>query len=157
VSGRCWFDRKALSSLIAEANRHPIRETGGALLGWQDRSDTVVAAVIGPGPKAKHGLWSFEPDGAWQTAEGARIYAESNRTIAYVGDWHTHPRGAPRPSRTDEATMRSIAKDSAFRRPEPLSLIAGRGWIPRSRRWRIVVYQQLDGSLKPTPLIPYDL
>jgi integrative and conjugative element protein (TIGR02256 family) len=157
VSGRCWFDSKALKSLIAEADRYPIRETGGALLGWHDGSDTVVATVIGPGPRAKHGLWSFEPDGPWQAHEGARIYAESNRTIAYVGDWHTHPRGAPRPSRTDSATMRSIANDPAFRRPEPLSLIAGRCWIPRSRRWRIVVYQHLDGSLKPTLLLPCDL
>ncbi len=65
MPSRCWFDRRALNDLQVEARHWLIRETGGALLGWRDGSGVVVAHVLGPGPEAKHGFSSFEPDAEW--------------------------------------------------------------------------------------------
>lgn len=139
---RCWCDRRALDELYAEACRWSIRETGGALLGWRQEGHAVIAVTLGPGPNAKHGLSSFEPDAAWQLEEGKRIYVESGRTISYVGEWHTHPRGAPRPSRQDRKTAEQLATDPGFRAPHLLYAIAGKRPL-RGGGWRLDIYQWL--------------
>lgn len=131
---RCWIDRKVIDELHAEARRWVLRETGGALLGWHDETDVVVQMVLGPGPRAKHGFSHFEPDAQWQGNRGREIYTESGRTIAYVGDWHTHARGLPIPSRQDKRTMATIADDNDFRAPNPLSAILGRPLLSAVRR-----------------------
>lgn len=124
-----------------------LRETGGALLGWRDGPDAVVARGLGPGPRAQHGFRSFEPDAAWQVEQGRRIYRESNRTIAYIGDWHSHPIGALVPSAQDREAVETIATDPGFRAPQPLSaVVAGR--LAGRRQFRLTVYlwrgQQFD-------------
>jgi integrative and conjugative element protein (TIGR02256 family) len=152
---RCWFERSALDKLYAEADRRFFVETGGALLGWRNERDAVVARVLGPGPRAKHGLSHFEPDGKWQVAKGRAIYAASGRTIAYLGDWHTHPRGHPHPSRQDCKTACEIASDQDFRAPEPLYAIAGRPLRAFFRRsgWRLIVYVFQAGALRPVEIV----
>jgi len=153
----CWFERKALNELFAEARRWRLRETGGALLGWSEGDEFVVHRVLGPGPGAKHGFTYFEPDGTWQADKGARIYAESGRKIAYVGDWHTHPRGTPRPSRRDRNTANEIASDPSFRAPRPVYAIAARRLqlSPRAAGWRLVAYVR-DEELRPAQVQIYD-
>lgn len=158
VSARCWFDCGALETLFNEARRWPLRETGGALLGWRDGDDTVVARVLGPGPDAKHGWSSFEPDAAWQNRQGASIYADSERTIAYLGDWHTHPRGATAPSSQDRRTAEMLATDAAFRTPIPLYAIAGRPKWPRPHAsWRLAVFEWHSHELATTPMEVCDI
>src|SRR5680860_325725 len=147
---RCWIDETALSDLLAEARRWRLRETGGALLGWRDGADVAVACVLGPGPDARHRLRSFEPDGPWQVAQGRRIYAATDRTVAYLGDWHTHPFGWPTPSRQDETAARQIAEDADFRTAEPLSGIVGRA--PRGRP-RLVMHAWDGEALTPIETI----
>jgi integrative and conjugative element protein (TIGR02256 family) len=146
----CWIEPRALETLREEAAGWPLRETGGALLGWQKDNESVIAAILGPGPAASHGLSHFEPDTDWQQREGERIYRESGRTVAYIGDWHSHPRGGPNPSRQDRRTAREIAKDPGFRTPEPLYAIASKHWYELRRPdWRL---QVMDGWLRDTEL-----
>lgn len=155
---RCWIDRDALDDLHTEARRWRLRETGGALLGWHNESEVVVRQILGPGPRAKHGFSHFEPDAKWQGARGREIYAASRRTIAYVGDWHTHPRGAPVPSRQDRKTMAAIASDEDFRAPHPLSVILGcplRRAV-RHRPRELVVYVWDGTRLVPIEVLMFD-
>jgi integrative and conjugative element protein (TIGR02256 family) len=164
---RCWIAEEALADLWAEASRWRFRETGGALLGWRDGRDAVIARVLGPGLNAKHGFFSFEPDSEWQVEEGRRIYRESNRCVAYIGDWHTHPFASPRPSWTDRKAAKQIAEDPDFRAPEPLSLIVGRSWRSVGRSSRSgdrhrdvaldsqVVYVWRDDELDPLDIALY--
>jgi integrative and conjugative element protein (TIGR02256 family) len=139
---RCWVDKEALDNLHAEAAKWRFRETGGALLGWSEGDQFVVAKVLGPGPKARHGCRFFEPDATWQQGEGERIYRESGRRVAYIGEWHTHPLGAPTPSELDRETAQMIAEEPDFRSPRPLSAIVGRRWVDhlRGARPTLVVY-----------------
>jgi integrative and conjugative element protein (TIGR02256 family) len=138
---RCWIRRVALNELLGEARAWQVRETGGALLGWHKNGEYVIDRVVGPGPEAKHGFASFEPDGEWQAQEGARIYRETDRTVAYIGDWHTHPRGHPFPSTQDRRTARMIAEDKDFRIDRPLYAIAGRSLRDvAARRWRLALF-----------------
>lgn len=159
MPSRCWFDRRAHDELIAEARRWRLRETGGALLGWREGDQTVVARVLGPGPEAKHRRTSFEPDATWQYAQGRKIYEESGRTVAFLGDWHTHPFGAPRPSRQDQRTAVMLATDSRFRTPIPLYAILGRssGLRCSDRSCELVVYEVRAGELVPVDVELVDL
>ena len=142
---RCWIDERALAQLVRERRRFTLRETGGALLGWRDGNDAVVAFVLGPGPKAQHRLSSFEPDGPWQAYQGTRIYEATDRLVAYIGDWHSHPRGGLRPSGQDRVAAQQIASDPDFRAPRPLSAIAG-----RTSRFgcRLAVYSWIKDEFK---------
>jgi integrative and conjugative element protein (TIGR02256 family) len=136
---RCWIDERALGDLVAEAHRRRLRETGGALLGWRADADAVVAAVLGPGPNARHRLRSFE------ARQGRRIYAATQRKVAYVGEWHTHPFGVLSPSGQDRLAARLIAEDPDFRAPVPLSAIVG-GWRSGGR---LVVYAWIRDQFVP--------
>jgi integrative and conjugative element protein (TIGR02256 family) len=149
LQGECWVRPEALETLLAEARRWPLRETGGALLGWRDANSAVITHVLGPGPHAKHGWSHFEPDGAWQQREGERVYLESGRTVAYLGDWHTHPHGQPHPSQQDRETAELIAEDQRFRAPQPLYAIAGKPWYRlRTSEWELRMMEWRDGALQ---------
>lgn len=154
MPGTCWIRRAALEDLLAEARRWPLRETGGALLGRRKGELTVVETVLGPGPGASHGYSHFEPDGAWQQVQGERIYAQSGRTVAYLGDWHTHPRGGPYPSGQDRHTARMIARDVAFRAPWPLYAIAAKRWYQlREPGWTLRMLELREGELVEVELL----
>lgn len=137
---RCWFDRGALAALFAEAGRWRFRETGGALLGWRSDDGPVVARILGPGPKARHRWSSFEPDGKWQNEQGQAIYSATGGRIAYLGDWHTHPRGSGQPSAQDRKTAHMIAGDRDFRAPKPLYAIA-HPTKTRDVPWSLEIYE----------------
>jgi len=142
VRSRVWLSDVVVDFLLSEADAAAPNETGGILLGYsaQDSWDTVVTHAIGPGPKAVHALDRFAPDYDYQDAEVARIYEESNRQVSYLGDWHCHPKGCGRLSRTDKRTFRQIAECAAARVPEPVMLILtdGPDWAPVAWRGKIV-------------------
>ncbi len=122
-----WIAASAFALVATEAARYPGSETGGMLLGyWQD-NDAVVDCASGPGPAAQRGRTWFRPDQDWHTEYLARIYAASGRTITYLGDWHTHPGGSAKPSRTDRKTMRAVRREPAARQSRPLMAIVAPG------------------------------
>lgn len=101
-------------------------ETGGILLGVRHSPTVfVVAAVVGPGPSATHNKTSFEPDQEWQVEQVASRWAESDGTLEYLGDWHSHPNGSPRASRDDVRAVELIRNAHEARAPNPLMLILG--------------------------------
>lgn len=153
----CWIRGRALESLISEARTWPVRETGGALLGHRDGKLSVIEQILGPGPNASHGFSHFEPDAKWQLGEGERIYAESGRTVAYLGDWHTHPHGSPNPSRQDRETAKMIATTQGFRSPHPLYAIASKRWHQLRRpSWRLRMMEFRNGKLAEVDLVVLD-
>jgi integrative and conjugative element protein (TIGR02256 family) len=154
MPGICWIQRQALDDLLSEARGWPLRETGGALLGRRESELAVVEEVLGPGPHASHGFRHFEPDAKWQLREGERIYAESGRTVAYLGDWHTHPHGRPHPSSQDHRTAEMIATTTGFRAPRPVYAIASKCWhrLPRPS-WRLRMMEWHRGGLEEMELI----
>lgn len=121
----CRIDGEALSALIAEAEaKHPL-ETGGVLMGYWYEGEPVVISIIGPGWESRHDSHGFEPDSAWQRERIAEVYELSGRRHTYLGDWHTHPDGLPRPSRLDRKTLTGIAAFPEARAATPLMLIGG--------------------------------
>ncbi|GAA3163994.1 hypothetical protein GCM10010531_15190 [Blastococcus jejuensis] len=144
-----WWAAAALEEALREAQRAYPSETGGLLLGWSGQPGMVfISQVIGPGPGASHRATAFSPDAAWQEEQLAYAYELAGRRLQYLGDWHTHPRGTTRLSRTDRATLRHIAEHPDARAERPVMAVLAGGPL-----WQISVRQQVHGRGGPRPLI----
>lgn len=132
---QAWVARSVVGAVASEASRYPHEETGGILLGYWRAEDVVLTATIGAGPNARRGSTWLKPDQDWQLRELAEAYAASGRTITYVGDWHTHPGGAPTPSRRDRRTLRAVRRSTMARTRRPLMMIVGPDADSAPRLW----------------------
>ena len=135
-----WISADVLRKTIAEAADKTPFETGGVLLGYEgpDWREVVVTAVVGPGPRAEHAQRRYVPDHEYQNRTVAKIYRASGRRTTYLGDWHSHPGGPLRLSRTDLSTLRAIAEHPAARIERPLMMVLGPGepeWKVAAWRW----------------------
>src|SRR4051794_14610406 len=104
---KLWLATSAEAVIRAEARSRRFVETGGPLFGYTDPSsrDSVVAIACGPGPKARHRPRSLAPDPDATDAAIREVHARSRGSFSYIGEWHTHPGGAARPSRRDLAAL----------------------------------------------------
>jgi integrative and conjugative element protein (TIGR02256 family) len=127
--GRLFLPQALHTEMEAEGRRWTPKETGGMLLGYRSRevaeADIVVCCLVSAGPEAKRMPNRFEPDGVWQQERLEKVYEESGRTHTYIGDWHTHPRGGIRPSKTDRDTFARVAAHTETGTRHPVVLIIG--------------------------------
>ena len=136
-----------LVAMLLEANRRFPRETGGVLLGhWLDGM-AMVDHMIGPGPLARHCPTTFEPDYQFQETEITKICASVDASCDYLGDWHSHPYGPPRPSPTDVQVLRGIAEYAAARCKRPVMCIVSGG-----PRWEVSACQLVNGRCRQIEL-----
>lgn len=120
-----WLDELAKTVIEDEARGRRFSETGGPIFGYEgpDGDDVVVAALFGPGPKARHRPRSLVPDPAATEEAIARVYELSAGRYRYLGSWHTHPFGQPHPSSIDISTAQDISTQVEVGLPRPLLLI----------------------------------
>ena len=103
--------RAAVSRYAAAAEDG--RETGGILLGHhRDRPRPVLDAVHAgdAGPRAVRQPDAFRRD-VRHAQELADLAYRTDGSI-WIGEWHTHPGGSPRPSRRDLTSYRRHAQGS---------------------------------------------
>ena len=134
----CVLSRRALEVMNEERVRCSGMETGGVLVGCANSDVVWVEEALGPGPNAKHGRYSFEPDSPHDAERIARAYEASGRRLSYLGDWHTHPYGRPYLSSRDLATLSSIADHPPARVSQPVMIVVADSigaWQYRGRRW----------------------
>ena len=89
------------------------RETGGVLLGHHRAYPHPVLDVVhaaGPGPLAVRRADFFRRDVRHSQAMADLAY-HTDASI-WIGDWHSHPGGQPRPSTTDLTSYRSLLADA---------------------------------------------
>lgn len=118
-----WVANTANAAMEREATLAYPRETGGVLIGYWATTDLVILSAVPAGPRAKIDIASFSPDSEFHATETARHYHASHRLHIYLGDWHSHPDGAPKLSSIDRRTLRRIAKDRAARIRRPIMAI----------------------------------
>lgn len=115
---------RAHELIVAEARARRPLESGGILMGyWLRPGEVVITTATRPGREAQHYRSRYEPDAQHDAEAIARSYAASGRLHTYLGDWHSHPDAAPRPSRLDRATMAVIARHADARAAVPVMLI----------------------------------
>jgi integrative and conjugative element protein (TIGR02256 family) len=119
-AGRVFALGPVFTTLAREGDQYRFCETGGVLFGYHtDDNDLVITQATGPGPRARHGWRSFEPDTRYCQERLEAVFQESEGAISYVGEWHTHPHGGLRPSRLDFESMMELARDPDVRLRQP--------------------------------------
>ena len=141
----------------------PLVETGGHLFGERNDAARViwVSEVSGPPPDSKASPSGFVC-GIEGMAEASKDKScSSGGSIRFVGMWHTHPQGSPKPSDTDYRSMREIVDSPALSCPRSLLLIIGTTRQQESFRatsllfskGRVPSFRELTGQVEPT-IIP---
>lgn len=90
------------------------REAGGVLLGRYllDSCDVVVDEVTTPQNSDRRSRYSFFRSSQHEFAARKR-WNEEERTLAYLGLWHTHPEPDPTPSGVDRRDwMQAVSGDT---------------------------------------------
>ncbi len=125
--------------ILEECIKWAPKETGGIIMGYNKTDQYWVTDIIGPGSKARHELYTFNPDNEFHEKEMARVYNDSGRIHTYLGDWHTHPNNKSYLSELDKKTLRNISSNPECQLPEPLMFILGtaplelKAWIYQPR------------------------
>lgn len=100
------------------------KETGGILIGRYAADGNIAiitAATERPADSSSGRAW-FQRGNKGLTA---KLRARWLHGEYYLGEWHSHPDGAPDPSSNDIREMRSISIDASYRCPKPIMIIAG--------------------------------
>ena len=87
-------------------------ETGGIFLGYRRREDIQIIQATFPGAKDKSSKYAFHRLSPHHQIAATTGWANSEGTLDWVGEWHTHPEDDPSPSSVDTNSWRQIAKRS---------------------------------------------
>lgn len=98
-------------------------EAGGQLFANFEGNQILVNAITGPRKTDWRTPFSYVPD---RKAEQREIQEHFVRGLHYVGDWHTHPEGIPKPSQTDLRSMSECFAKSTHSLNGFLHVIVGR-------------------------------
>jgi integrative and conjugative element protein (TIGR02256 family) len=102
-------------------------EAGGQLFGTI--SGDAVLVSVATGPYAGDDRTRFGYRSSLRAAASAIKYQEANG-LYYLGEWHTHAEGKPKPSREDATTMSGILKKSTLGATAAMLLIVGTAPAP---------------------------
>jgi integrative and conjugative element protein (TIGR02256 family) len=110
-------------------------EAGGVLLGrWIESSDDVVVdQLTTPMRGDRRTRFSFYRDRIAHQRRIDEVFASSDGTCGYLGEWHTHPERDPEPSRTDVGDWRRRLRQDRVDVPFVFFLIVG---LVEIRVWR---------------------
>lgn len=114
----------AMRVITKYASRSVPQETGGVLIGSYDdmlHIATITKATGAPKDSACSRLGFIRGIAGTK----AILKRAADRGEYYLGEWHTHPRASPEPSRTDLEQMLEIAMSKSYNCPEPILIIAG--------------------------------
>ena len=126
ISHNAWHD---LISWIRKGVRDSGKdfETGGLLFGERDDAANVfwIDEILGPPPDSISTEIEFECG-----SEGTKLANDEKKirtrdSVQYLGMWHTHPGGSPRPSLKDLHSMSNLISSSGINPQSQAFLIIG--------------------------------
>ena len=114
-----------VKKLLRLCERSSPNETGGILLGhYSTAHDCAVVTEVTKAPADSRSgrTWFIRGIRGLQTRVD---HFWSRKQEYYLGEWHFHPFGSPRPSPTDIKQIEAIAESEQYHCPEPVLLILG--------------------------------
>jgi integrative and conjugative element protein (TIGR02256 family) len=103
---------------VAQASK----EAAGVLIGERRGPHLVIRRISEPGPGDKRSTHSVDRCGSHHQVAVDKAFEQSDGTLHYLGEWHTHPEDFPSPSSLDRSSWR---KKLISREPNVL-IIVGR-------------------------------
>lgn len=109
------------------------REAGGILMGRRRGRHLEVTIATTPKRDDKRTRLGFERISLFHQKFAIRAWQRFERTLDYVGEWHTHPENTPRPSGIDRTEWAKLLRAN---KRELLFVIVGISdiWVGISRR-----------------------
>jgi integrative and conjugative element protein (TIGR02256 family) len=111
------------------AGEHAPREVGTALVGSysDDGREATILGLAPITPDSRGARFTFHRGTRGLVSFFVDLFRRSKGLSHYVGEWHSHPGGAPSPSGTDDENMLAIARDPMAKCPECVLLILATG------------------------------
>lgn len=134
VSYRVELDEDALAFMLSACEEAGQVETGGILVGTysDDGVSARISRALGPPEGSEATSTSFVRSETGLADLLKRFWAVQQH---YLGEWHSHPKGAGVPSAQDRRQMTSISDDSAYSCPNPILLVVGRATSWKAGVW----------------------
>lgn len=99
-------------------------ETGGVLAGKIDENgNIIITKASGPGPNSTKTSSKFQKDIQYCQKFLDDLYIQSDKQIAYIGEWHSHPNNNNNPSGTDIKSLTEIAYQKEYLTDIPIMII----------------------------------
>lgn len=141
------IEQAFIDEAIKMAREHYPKEVGSSLVGSYS-DDGWAATVLRSAPlpeDSKAGRSWFQRGIAGLKNYFNNVFAKTAGMNHYVGEWHSHPDGAPDASDEDDKNMMAIVEDAAAKCPESILLILG---YSRQRACcRVYVYSTENGRI----------
>jgi integrative and conjugative element protein (TIGR02256 family) len=126
-------------------------EDGGILLGCYRGPHLEITDFTRSAPGDERGRHSFVRQDSAHQAAATKAWRKSKETTTFIGEWHTHPYGAPEPSGIDTNSWFELVKNAdnamvfAVVAPERWALYLARPSIfgPREKR----MFRNSEGEL----------
>lgn len=121
------LEAQFLTDVVQVARKHYPNEVGSPLVGsYSDDGHEARISGIGPlSPDSRGTRFSFSRGVRGLREFFTNLFKSSKGRVHYVGEWHSHPNGAPSPSGTDHDNMMVIAHDPNAECPECILIIIG--------------------------------
>jgi integrative and conjugative element protein (TIGR02256 family) len=124
VYERALIDPAVRATVSGHARSTPALETGGILLGHPIDNTTIhVTRASPPGPRARHGPFSFSRDTPYLQRYLDDVHNRSKGAEDYVGEWHVHHALDAGPSYIDRRSLWRIARRSNYATQNPVLII----------------------------------
>lgn len=101
------------------------REAGGLLLGSVHGAHMLIEQATVPTAWDKRFRYLFERMPFGHETIALSRWTESQGTVRYLGEWHTHPQDDPNPSGLDRSEWNRLSAERQDKRPM-LAVIVGR-------------------------------
>lgn len=117
-----------LKTAFVYCSRAGANETGGIIIGHyvEENTRAVVTALSSPPTDSQSGPAWFQRGILGLEHLLFSMWRRKERRY-YIGEWHYHPTGHPRPSATDIEQMKQIANSEHYHSHTPIMMILGRG------------------------------
>lgn len=102
-----------LAALCGYRQRPRAAERGGVIAGCRiGPRSWVITHASPPSPRSLAGLFWVKRDRRDAQRFINRVFAETNGTVNYLGEWHTHPEPRPSPSGEDRQMLNDLLANS---------------------------------------------
>jgi integrative and conjugative element protein (TIGR02256 family) len=103
-------------------------ERGGILIGSLRGPHVEILDFTEAGPDDSSQPFRFIRQDPKHQRAATRAWRESDERKTFLGEWHTHPSGEPRPSSIDTASWRKLARRQNT--PMVFIVVAPGKWLP---------------------------